>query len=301
VGLTLHLVPTIESNIMTWGPTLNEFATYQLAKGLANRTIQNRYETLQLLAKTTGKQPTDITRHDLLVRLARDITPSSKQRERSYFRSFFQFMLTEGYRADDPSSGLPTIRAKRGRPRPLTTQQVNAMLIGGAYTHTRTMILLAAYQGLRAHEIAKLQGQDFDLSSGILTVVGKGSVRAELPLHPVIAEETMRYPTRGYWFPGRGTNTTGHIHSKSVSDLMRRALNRAGITSARLTGHSLRHFFGTELVRGGTDLRTAQELLRHASLATTQIYVEIAQEQQEAAIINLPVLHVPEHSGRKAA
>lgn len=286
---------------MTWGRMLNEFSTYQLAKGLAPRTIKNRAETLMLLSKTTGKLPIEITRHDLLARMARDITPSSKQRERSYFRSFFQFMVSEGHRVDDPSASLPTIKAQRGRPRPLSTQQVNAMLIGGAYTHTRTMILLAAYQGLRAHEIAKIQGQDFDVSSGILTVVGKGSIRSELPLHPIIAEEVMRYSVRGYWFPGRATNQTGHIHSKSVSDLMRRALNRAGITTARLTGHSLRHFFGTELVRAGTDLRTAQELLRHASLATTQIYVEIAYSQQEAAIINLPVLHVPEHSGRKAA
>jgi integrase/recombinase XerD len=286
---------------MTWGTTLDSFATYQLAKGLARRTIQNRFECMMLLARESGKVPGEITRQDLLIRLSRDITPSSKQRERSYFRSFFGFLVLEGHRADDPSVALPPIRTKRARPRPLTAGQVNAMLNGGAYSRTRTMILLAAYQGLRAHEIAKMRGQDIDISSGVLTVVGKGSVRAELPLHPVIAEEAMRYPVRGYWFPGRGTNLTGHIHSKSVSDLMRRALDRAGITSAWLTGHSLRHFFGTELVRGGTDLRTAQELMRHASLVSTQIYVEIAQEQQEAAILNLPVLHVPERSGRAAA
>lgn len=291
----------IESEVMTWGTTLDRFATYQLAKGLANRTIKNRSECMMLLANESGKRPGEITKQDLLIRLSRDITPSSKQRERSYFRSYFQFLAAEGFRTDDPSLGLPSIRVKRGRPRPLTSAQVNAMLNGGAYTHTRTMILLAAYQGLRAHEIAKMRGQDIDISSGLLSVVGKGGVRAELPLHPVIAEEAMRYPVRGYWFPGRGTNTTGHIHSKSVSDLMRRALDRSGITTARLTGHSLRHFFGTELVRAGTDLRTAQELLRHASLATTQIYVEIAQEQKDAAIINLPVLHVPERSGRVAA
>jgi site-specific recombinase XerD len=287
--------------MIQWGTTLDDFATYQLAKGLARRTIQNRHECMTLLAKETGKPPGEISKQDLLIRLSRDITPSSKQRERSYFRSYFQFLLSEGHRTDDPSAGLPAIKAKRAKPRPLTAAQVNAMLNGGAYAHTRTMILLAAYQGLRAHEIAKIRGQDIDRSSGLLTVVGKGSVRAELPLHPVIAEEAMAYPMRGYWFPGRGTNTTGHIHSKSVSDLMRRALDRAGITTARLTGHSLRHFFGTELVRAGTDLRTAQELLRHASLATTQIYVEIAQEQQEAAILALPVLHVPERSGRIAA
>jgi integrase/recombinase XerD len=287
--------------MIQWGTTLDSFATYQLAKGLARRTIQNRHECMMLLARESGKAPGEITRQDLLIRLSRDITPSSKQRERSYFRSYFQFLTSEGWQSVDPSAGLPPIQVKRGRPRPLTAAQVNAMLDSGAYSRTRTMILLAAYQGLRAHEIAKIRGQDIDVSSGVLTVIGKGAVRAELPLHPVIAEEAMRYPVRGHWFPGRGTNTTGHIHSKSVSDLMRRALDRAGITTARLTGHSLRHFFGTELVRAGTDLRTAQELLRHSSLATTQIYVEIAQEQQEAAILTLPVLHVPERSGRVAA
>jgi len=94
--------------MIQWGTTLDDFATYQLAKGLARRTIQNRHECMTLLAKETGKPPGEISKQDLLIRLSRDITPSSKQRERSYFRSYFQFLLSEG----------PPNRSRRRRPRP---------------------------------------------------------------------------------------------------------------------------------------------------------------------------------------
>ena len=86
--------------MIQWGTTLDDYATYQLAKGLAYRTIQNRHECMTLLAKETGKPPGEINKHDLLIRLSRDITPSSKQRERSYFRSYFGFLLAEGHRTD---------------------------------------------------------------------------------------------------------------------------------------------------------------------------------------------------------
>jgi site-specific recombinase XerD len=68
---------------------------------------------------------------------------------------------------------------------------------------------------------------------------------------------------------------------------MRRAKLRAGIDNERLTGHSLRHSYGTELVRAGVDLRTVQELMRHESLATTQIYTAIDEEQMRYGINRL--------------
>jgi site-specific recombinase XerD len=63
------------------------------------------------------------------------------------------------------------------------------------------------------------------------------------------------------------------------------AMRRVGVPS---TAHGLRHWFGTWLVRSGTDLRTAQTLLRHASLATTAIYVEVADDARRAAVLRLP-------------
>jgi hypothetical protein len=61
--------------MIQWGTTLDDYATYQLAKGLAHRTIQNRHECMMLLARETEKTPGEISKQDLLIRLSRDITP----------------------------------------------------------------------------------------------------------------------------------------------------------------------------------------------------------------------------------
>jgi integrase/recombinase XerD len=162
------------------------------------------------------------------------------------------------------------------------------------------MILLGYLHGLRAHEIAKVHSGDFDVEAGILTVVGKGGVERLLPIHAALALEIPSMPAHGYWFPARG-GREGHIHWKAVSDLMTKAKRRAGITEKRKTGHSLRHAFGTQLVRSGADLRTTQELMGHASLATTQIYIEVDRDRMTAAAAALPMPVIPIHSGRRRA
>ncbi|MGI8881058.1 MAG: tyrosine-type recombinase/integrase [Jatrophihabitans sp.] len=154
---------------------------------------------------------------------------------------------------------------------------------GRFYGRTRTMILLGAYQGLRVHEIAKIRGEDFTGDS--LRVVGKGKVAADLPVHPVIAAEAARYPAVGWWFPSpycEGEPVTAN----SVSGVISAALRRSGVNA---TAHQLRHHFGTEILRAsGGNLRVAQELLRHASPATTAVYTMIDDEQRRAAILALP-------------
>ena len=143
------------------------------------------------------------------------------------------------------------------------------------------MILLAAYQGLRVHEIAKFRGED--IRGGELHVIGKGQVAATVPLHPLVAAEAAKYP-QGWWFPSSRT-ASGHVHAKSVSTVMGQALERAGVQA---TPHQLRHYFGTEVFRSsGGNLRVAQELLRHASPATTALYTKVDDAERRAAVAGM--------------
>jgi site-specific recombinase XerD len=279
---------------------LTQFADYQRGKGLMPRTIANRDYMLRALERGTETRLERINIHDLRAWMGRGISKTSMQTERNCFQAFFRFLVEDELRTDDPTERLAKIRAPRARPRPFTLDQIDGMLHSGAYRKTRAMILLARYQGFRASEVAAAHGDDFDLESGLLQVMGKGGKRSVLPLHPVIAELALTMPRDSWWFPARKSND-GHIHSKSVSDLMRKAKNRTGIKNERLTGHSLRHSYGTDLVRAGVDLRTVQELMRHESLATTQIYTLIDDEQMRAGLTLLPGSVIPEHSGRKAA
>jgi site-specific recombinase XerD len=162
------------------------------------------------------------------------------------------------------------------------------------------MILLAFLQGFRANEVAAVHGHDLDLQAGTIRVVGKAGKVSTLPIHPAVRELAATMPNDDWWFPAR-KGAEGHIRSNSVSDLMKRAKLRAGITNPRLTGHSLRHSFGTDLVRAGVDLRTVQELMRHETLQTTELYTEINDEQMRHGLNRLdgpsklrPSHHSPE-------
>lgn len=279
---------------------LPQFAEYQRGKGLAERTISNRDYMLRQLRRTAGRSLAELTVQDLRRHLGRGVSKGSMQTERDCYRAFYRFLAEEKLRDDDPSERLPRIRAPRGRPRPYTQEQIDALLTSGAYKRTRAMILLGCYQGFRAAEIAAAHGHDIDVESGTIRVLGKGGKVSFLPLHPTIAELARVMPRDGFWFPARKSNT-GHIHSRSVSDLMSRAKKRAGISEPKLTGHSLRHAYGTALVKSGVDLRTVQELMRHESLATTQIYTLIDEDQMRDGIQRLPARPIPQRSGRVAA
>lgn len=294
--MALYLVSTG----MYWQVILTSYEAHQRAQRRSERTIQGRHNLLTSLARETGKQPADITLDDLLARMGRGIAASSMQRERSDLQSFFGWAKEHHYIPKNPARKLPAVTVPRGKPRPFTMTQVQAILSSGAYTRTRHMILLAVYLGLRAFEIAKFRTEDIDHGSGTVRVLGKGNKDRSVPLHPVIAAIASEYGP-GYWFPSRNTNQQGHIHYRSVSDLMTRAIRRAGITDQKLTGHSLRHTFATELVAGGVDIRIVQELMRHESLQSTQIYTQITIEQMRTGQSVLPVVNLPSSSGRLAA
>lgn len=279
---------------------LAEFAAYQRAKGLSQRTIDNRDYMLRALGLAAGKPLLEVQVGDMRRRLGRGVKRGSMTTERDAYVAFFRFTAKEQLRTDDPCERLEPIRRKRSVPRPYSQAQIDRLLTSGAYRRTRVMILLGVYQGLRAGSIARIHGRDVDLSENLLHVVGKGNKTATLPLHPLIREVALTMPADDYWFPARGTNR-GHIHSASVSDLLTRAKKRAGIEDDELTGHSTRHTFGTELVEAGVDIRVVQELMMHESLASTQIYTRVSARKKAEGIQHLRPRPIPKHSGRRAA
>lgn len=283
----------------TWKTAIALYTVELRAAKRADRTIENRITLLRFLERSTGTaSPLEVTEDMLLLHVGRGVAASSMQRERSDLRSFFGWMRERGLRTDDPSQRLPRVRVPRTKPRPFTLEQIERMLASGAYRRTRVMIMLGYLEGLRAHEIAKVDGRDVDRETMMLRVAGKGGVVRYVPIDPLLAAELDRMPAAGPWFPARGTNRGAHIHWRSVSDQLSRARKRAGIYGDRLTGHSLRHSFATQLLRNGAGIREVQELLGHASLSSTQIYTGVDEEQLQAAHARLPSIHVPSVSGR---
>lgn len=276
------------------------FADYQRSGNRAKRTIDTRASILRAFAARQGVTLLNATVFDLRRDIGRDdIAASTRATTRGTFLAFYGFLEAEGLRRDNPALRLPVVKIPPHRPRPYTQEQIDRLLSTGAYRRTRAMILLAAYQGLRASEVAAVHRDDIDLEAGTLKVRGKGDRTDYLPLHPTIRElaSTMG---NGWWFPARG-GRQGHIRGQSVSDLLTDARERAGIVDKSLTGHSLRHAFGTELVRRKANIRAVQELMRHSSLQTTQRYTQVLDEDRRQALAVLPGRAIPARSGRGQA
>jgi integrase/recombinase XerD len=120
----------------------------------------------------------------------------------------------------------------------------------------------------------------------VRVVDGKGGHDRNVPCHPFIWAAAADLPRRGLWFPSYGAS--GHIKPDSVSTAIRRALLATGINGH---AHQLRHTFGTQVLRSsGGNQRVAQELLGHASPASTALYTLVDQDGLRAAVLGLPGL-----------
>ena len=120
----------------------------------------------------------------------------------------------------------------------------------------------------------------------MLTVTGKGSKTCTVPVHHALDGLVRSMPLSGFWFT---SPTAEHISGKAVSDAVGDLMRRCGVHN---TPHGLRHFYATELVRAGVNLRIVQELMRHESPATTAIYARVDMGQMRAALELLPALGV---------
>lgn len=267
---------------------LERWELHMRSRGLSDRTITERLQILDRLERHAGRPVTTLGELQIRRYLAQ---PHLSQISRSTYwghlwRFYCWWSASDGAvnPLDGPDSKAP--RRPRCEPRPITTDQLRDLLALPLRRKTRAMVLLAAFAGLRVHEIAKIKGEDLD-AAGIF-VEGKGRHRATIPLHPLIAEIAEDMPRRGYWFPARSANVEGglHIRREWAGDAIKGAMVRAGIPNA--TAHRLRHWFGTTLVAAGTDLRTAQTLMRHSNLSSTSIYVAVSDSKRVEAIDRLP-------------
>lgn len=271
---------------------LRAFRQHGLASGHSPRTIESRAQTIRRLA-AAGIDPMTATREELTdwladlrdARTGEPVVRATKATYRAQLRAFFAWMRDTGRREDDPALKLPNPRPSRSVPRPVTPAQVAAILEACSdprARQTRAYVVLAAYAGLRVHEVAKIRGED--VVGGEVLVRGKGSVSSTIPAHPLIVDLAETMPRTGYWFPSDAPS--GHVHRCSVSTAIRRAMDRAGVPG---TPHGLRHHFGTQVLRStGGDLRTTQRLMRHASPATTAIYTQVADETMARAVAGIP-------------
>ena len=276
---------------MDSGTLTGQWRTWMLAAALSLRTVDERLRLLARFQLETECDPVTADYETVVEWLASgDWSVSTKATYRSALAAWFAWLVKMEYRLDNPMVKVASPRPPARVPRPIADENLPVLLSTPMHSRTRVMILLAAYAGLRVHEVAKIRGQDFDLRARTLTVKGKGGVVRRLPLADALADIAATMPARGWWFPSRAPD--GHVQARSVSAMIGQVMRRAGVPG---TAHSLRHWYATTLVDEGVDLRTVQELLRHASLSTTQIYTKVSDARRRAGIDKLDVMRAVRH------
>lgn len=266
---------------MQGGDLLSQWGLWQHAARRSPRTIGERISTISRFLAETGTDPCAATAMDVAGWLAShgEWGPSTAATYFSYLQSWHKWLVLMDHRADNPMGKLVSPRRPDRSPRPISDDELRRLVNTKMHHRTRVMILLAALAGLRVSEIAQVRGED--ISDDRIYIVGKGGKQAWVPLHPVLQEIAATMPARGWWFPGNCRRPGQHVLSKGVSDIIGAAMRRAAVNG---TPHALRHWYATTLLAEGADLRTVQELMRHSSVQTTQVYTRVPDERRVAAI-----------------
>jgi len=257
---------------------IDQYAQWMRSWAAADKTISARTSLAQSRLDAWGLD--GFTPDNIQAFLGREgLSKWTRATYRSNIGSFCEYLVAAGHLAASPMKEVRAAKRPRSQPRPLSETEL-ALVLHTATGRNRDWIVLALNEGLRAHEIAKLRGEDVD-AEGVF-VCGKGGVEATLPTHPEVLAMAQRYPSTGWWFP---SPYGGHIKAETVSATISVMFTALGIKGSI---HRVRHNYGTRLLRNGENIRRVQKLMRHASLGSTEGYTAVDEDELRQAINRLP-------------
>jgi integrase/recombinase XerD len=282
---------------------LDFLAYLEFERGLSRNTLEAyRSDLLQLgeHLRRSGVDALEATHSDLadfVSDLAAGgekrppVAPATLQRKVACLRSFYRHLRRTDLIADDPTVHLRAPKQGRKLPQVLTRGEVASLLEQPRGTEPpalrdRALLELMYACGLRASEAIGLEVGDVDLETGVLRARGKGAKERLVPIGSAASRAVVAYLTSGrprlvgerleaaLFVNHRGSRLT----RQGLYKVVQRHARAAGL-AGKMSPHTLRHTFATHLLAGGCDLRSLQEMLGHADIATTQVYTHLSAER----------------------
>lgn len=217
---------------------------------------------------------------------------SSSARLLSALRRLFHYLCQEKLREDDPCEVMVSPKLSRPLPKNLSEAQVEIMLNTPAVDRPlelrdKAMLEVLYATGLRVSELVNLVISDVNMSLGMVRIIGKGNKERLVPLGEQALDWLKNYMQYGRMVLLQGQSSDVLFPSQRGQPMTRQTFwyrikhyaVLAGIDTAKLSPHVLRHAFATHLLNHGADLRVVQMLLGHSDLSTTQIYTHVATER----------------------
>lgn len=289
----------------TLAPLIRRYIRYlKLERNYSPNTIDAYRHDLHLLLihlSGQGLTPTDVKLDDLQRFAAwiheRGIGPKSQARILSGVRTFYHYLVVDGYLEVDPTELLESPHLPKHLPEYLTTEEVDrleaAIDLTSAEGHRNRAIIEVFFScGLRVSELVELKLSNLFLNERFMRVVGKGGKERLVPISQrAVGELELWFDDRRRMRikPGEDDyvflNRRGHHLTRTMILIMVKRLGEAAGIKKTLSPHTLRHSFATALLRGGADLRVIQVLLGHADIATTEIYTHMDDESLRQAVL----------------
>ncbi len=282
---------------MNWQKILTDYTIYlKLERGLSENSILSYQQDIEKLMKwmeefEVNKSPTVIDRDTLqefIYDVAKKLSARSQARILSGLKGFFEYLIFEDYRKDNPTDLIEAPKVGRKLPDTLSEAEIDQIIdsidLSSPQGERNRAILETLYAcGLRVSELLSLKLSDLYFKEGYILVTGKGNKQRFVP----IAKSTQKFITiykdqiRVYQKPKPGFSDILFLNRRGqgltramIFTIVRNQTREAGIRK-KISPHTFRHSFATHLLENGADLRAIQQMLGHESITTTEIYMHV--------------------------
>lgn len=282
---------------MKWQHAIKDYQLFlKIERGLSQNTIDSYTRDIQKLInylETNNLKVSPIKVDASIVQqfiyeVAKGVKPRTQSRIISGLRNFFDYLIFEDYRNNNPTELIESPKIGRKLPDTLSQKEIDNLIGAIDLSHSqgernRTILETIYSCGLRVSELINLQLSDLFFNEGFIRVLGKGNKERFTPIN----YQTQKYisfyikdirshilPQKGFedtlFLNRRGKGLTRQMIFMIIKDLATKAqINK------KIGPHTLRHSFATHLLEGGADLRAIQQMLGHESITTTEIYVHL--------------------------
>lgn len=278
---------------------LSDYSYYlKIERAMSPNTVTSYSTDIREFFDATTALPAEVTTQDIIDYLAAKdkLSKRSQARLLSSLRSFFDWLVAEGERKDNPCETVDSPKLGRYLPEVLSVEEVTSIMESvdlSSWNGKRDRAILEVLYGcgLRVSEAVNLKISHVYLEEGFVQVVGKGNKERLVPIGEIAVDAIRCYlgarpdPAEPKYDDILFLNRFGKSLSRvAMFNMVKKQAMIAGIRK-EISPHTFRHSFATHLIENGADLRVVQEMLGHESILTTEIYTHIDSSTWQRAIL----------------
>ncbi len=282
---------------MIWKQAIEDYRFYlQIERGLALNSIQSYSRDIEKLVNflemhDIEESPLSISKEviqQFVYETAKNVNPRSQARIISGLKSFFNYLIFEDYRQDNPLELIESPKIGRKLPDTLSTEEINELIkaIDLSKPHgerNRAMIETLYGCGLRVSELIDLKISDLFFDEDFIKVTGKGDKQRFVPISELNKKyiNIYRQHVRVHQKIQKGQedvlflNRNGKRLTRAMIFTIIRKLSEICGLKKNISPHTFRHSFASHLLQNGADLRAIQQMLGHESITTTEVYMHV--------------------------